>query len=324
MTAPRVPDMNPLSDTTTLASTSGTVFAIDETATHDGPGLRMTVYLKGCPLHCVWCHSPESISPEPETVWYQTRCLRCGQCLEVCPHGFEKVDGEINREMEVCRTCGLCVESCPAAAMEIKGYTATAAQIVARAERLTPFFRRSGGGVTLTGGEPMLQFEFAFAVASLCQQSGIHVAIETTGFTSWKRLEKMASVIDLFLFDFKHADDAKHREFTGVSNQPILENLRRLLDLTRDNGGHKPEVLLRVPVIPSCNGSPDSIRKIGETVAKIGATRISLLPFNPAASGKYAWFLRDYPLQGIKRQTDEEMRDLESLVRVQGLEVVPP
>ncbi len=300
-----------------LRRVEGTVFDIDETATHDGPGLRMMVYLKGCPLRCVWCHSPESVRREPEVVRYESRCQACGACVAACPIDLRSIVPSLpsHLDRDACLRCEACIDACDHGALEMKGGATTAGDIADRATRLAPFFSRSGGGITLTGGEPTLQWEFASAVLALCDASGIHTAVETTGMTPWRRLRQMAAVTDLFLFDVKHAHEDAHREYTGVSLEPILENLRQLREMDA-------EVIVRVPVIPGCNGSPDTIRGIGRHARAADVSRISLLPFNPTASGKYSWLQREYPLAGVKRQSPDEMDFLEHLLREDGLEVV--
>jgi len=276
----------------------------------------MTVYLKGCPLRCIWCHSPESISPRPEVVWYRARCLRCGRCGEVCPEGLRTFKPVDPRDWGRCRLCGKCVEACPADALEIKGAEVAAWEIVEHAVRISPFLRRSGGGVTLTGGEPTLQADFSYAILALCRENGIHTAVETCGYAPWEKLEKLASVTDLFLYDLKHPDEEEHRRLTGASNRRVLENLRRLTRL-------RVGIVVRVPLIPGCNDSPEVVRAIGRTAFELGVDRMSLLPFNPASAGKYSWFHRAYPLGSVKRQSDGYVAQLEEMLRKEGMEIVP-
>ena len=305
-----------MADTSALGAARGTIFAIDQTATHDGPGVRMTVYLKGCPLRCVWCHSPESVAPRPEVVWYELKCKQCGACGVACaaelPPWFEQDEDDRAR----CKQCGACVEKCPADALEVKGFERTAGEIADEAERLKPFFLRTGGGVTLTGGEPTMQPDFAFAIAALCRERSIHVAVETCGCTPWERLDRLAETVDLWLFDLKDADAERHKRHTGAELAPILDNLRRL-------AARGADVLVRVPVVPGCNGSPDDVGAVARAARDCGATKLSLLPFNPAAPGKYAWLRRPYPLAGVERQSDAEMQALAAIVRDAGLAVVP-
>jgi len=300
---------------TDLEGVRGTIFAVDQTAVHDGPGVRMTVYFKGCPLRCVWCHSPESISFEKEVVWYETRCARCGRCIEVCPEKIRTFDLIPDDVRARCRRCGACIEACPNGALEFKGRVVTAGEVAREAERLKPFFARTGGGITLTGGEPTAQPDFAFALAGLCRQRGIHVAVETCGFNGWEVLKRLAGVVDLFLYDIKHPDDERHRRFTGVSNRRIFDNLRRLI-------GEGADVIVRVPLIPGHNDSADVIEAIGAKMQALGARKVSLLPFNPATAGKYSWLRRKCPLEGAKRQSDEQIAALEGILRGRGLDVV--
>lgn len=276
----------------------------------------MAVYLKGCPLRCVWCHSPESVSPGPEVVWYELRCERCGACGVACPEELPPWFEQTEADRARCRQCGACVEACPAGALEMKGFERTAGEIADEAERLKPFFRRTGGGVTLTGGEPTMQPEFAFAIAALCRERGIHVAVETCGCSPWERLDRLADAVDLWLYDLKDADAERHKSNTGIDLQPIVDNLARLVARGAD-------LVVRVPVIPGCNGSPADVAAIARAARDCGATRLTLLPYNPASLGKYAWLRRPYPLEGVERQSDAEMAALEAVAREVGLEVVP-
>lgn len=276
----------------------------------------MAVYLKGCPLRCIWCHSPESIAAKPEVVWYEARCQQCGACAAPCPEKLPAWFEQAAEHRARCRQCGACVQACPADALEMKGYETTAGTVADAAERLKPFFTRSGGGVTLMGGEPTFQAEFAIAIATLCRARGIHVAVETCGYTSWGRLERLAGVTDLFLYDLKDADPERHRRHCGAGLAPIAENLRRLVARGAD-------VVVRLPLIPGCNDSPAEVAAIARLARHCGARRITLLPFNPAASGKYSWLRRPYPLPHARRQGDAQLRHLEAIAAETGLQLVP-
>jgi len=300
-----------------LRSVEGVIFSIDQTAIHDGPGVRMNVYLKGCPLRCLWCHSPESQSFRPEVVWYETKCARCGKCIEACPEGIRSLDLIAEQDRARCRLCGECVRVCPNGALEIKGRTVRAGEILDEARRLVPFFRRTGGGVTLTGGEPLAQPDFSFAVAALCKEAGIHVAMETCGSAQWSVLSALMAVVDLFLYDVKHVNERLHRQYTGVSNRRILGNLRRLVEAGAD-------VVVRVPLIPGINDDAATIEAIARRVVALGVRRVTLLPFNPATGGKYSWLRKPAPLPGATRQGAEHLASLRRMVAAQSLETVPP
>ena len=303
-------------DSQELRRIEGTIFSIDQTAVHDGPGVRMNVYLKGCPLRCLWCHSPESQSFAPEVVWYGTRCARCGRCLEVCPEGIRSLD-LIDEEVRArCRLCGACVDACPNGALEILGRTVQAGEIADEAVRLKPFFRRTGGGVTLTGGEPTAQPDFAFAVAALCKEADIHVAMETCGLVAWEALERLASVVDLFLYDVKHPDPALHEEYTGETNELILENLGRLVEAGAD-------VIARVPLIPSINDDAETVAAMAQRIAETGVEKVTLLPYNPATPGKYSWVRRQTAFERASRQSPMALRNLRSIVEDAGMTVIP-
>jgi len=300
-----------------LRTVEGVIFDLDQTAIHDGPGVRMNVYLKGCPLRCLWCHSPESQSFRPEVVWYETRCVRCGRCVEVCPEGIRSLDLTDEAGRAGCRLCGRCVEVCQSRALEVKGRTVRAGEIADEAVRLMPFFRRTGGGVTLTGGEPLAQADFSRAVATLCKRAGVHVAMETCGYAEWRVLSTFVGLVDLFLYDVKHAREQLHRQYTGVSNRRIMANLQRLAEAGA-------EVVVRVPLIPGVNDDAETVRAIGERIAAAGVRQVTLLPFNPAMPGKYSWLGRKAPLPDATPQSPEHLRELRRILEEQRLQILPP
>ena len=295
-----------------LAAMEGWLFEVDTFAVHDGPGIRMAVYLKGCPLACAWCHSPESQSAEPQLIHVGDRCALCGACQAACQQRVHVVGAEDHTiAWERCVACGACVAACPNRALSIKGYRATAGDLVSRAMRLRPFFRNSGGGVTLTGGEVTRQPEFAAAVLAGCQEQGIHTAVETCGASDWPSLERVVEHADLVLYDIKLIDDEVHRRWTGASNRMILRNVRRLA------GGN---VQVRVPLIPGITDTEDNLAGIYAFVRDAGLDRIALLPYNPSSGAKYEWLGRDYAVAG-EPQDGECLERLATMGRDVGLEV---
>ena len=293
----------------------GLVFDLDTFAVHDGPGIRMAVYLKGCLLACRWCHSPESIRPEPEVIFLRDRCVLCARCGAVCPQDVHALsDGQHALDREKCVVCGRCVEACPSGALAVKGVHMTAASIVAKAARLQPFFAHSGGGVTLTGGEVTGQVDFAEAVLAGCQERGIHTAIETCGACRWETLERLAARSDLVLFDLKLLDDAEHRRWTGASNRQILENAARLAGRN---------VVIRVPLIPGITDTEANLCGLFAFLRGSGLERVEFLPFNPSSAAKHEWLGLPFEVAG-EPQDAARLAEIARRAREAGLSVSVP
>jgi len=235
---------------------AGIVFDIQRFSIHDGPGIRTTVFLKGCPLRCQWCHNPESLAPKPELSFVPALCIGCGYCVQHCPNGAHVlVDGTHRLRRELCRGCLQCIVGCYSGALEAVGREMTAEDVIAEVVRDRPFYEESGGGMTLSGGEPMLQFEFSRAVLAAARAKALHTCIETGGFAPEEQYRSILPFVDLFLYDFKESDPARHLAFTGQPNELILRNLRLL-----DAAGAR--IILRCPLIPGCNLRDDHLAAV--------------------------------------------------------------
>jgi len=302
----------------------GRIYDIQGFSVHDGPGIRTTVYLKGCPLRCLWCHSPESMFLEYELSWFDVKCVGtelCGKCLDVCPAGAlapgEPVAGlmatekesaktitrvEIDREK--CTACLKCTKACPTKALAPSGYEQTVEEIYERVERDRPFFG-DGGGVTISGGEPMFQFDFALALAKRFREGGITVCLDTTGFAPGERYLEILPYVDLFLYDLKNMDSERSKKLTGVPNEQILENAK----LIAANGG---KFQIRVPVIPKLNDDEKNLRATAEFAKELGAAVVDLqlLPYHKLGSAKYTRIGRNYKLTNVEPPDDGRMHEI--------------
>jgi pyruvate formate lyase activating enzyme len=289
---------------------SGIVLDIMRFSTKDGPGLRTTVFLKGCPLSCWWCHNPESQRPERELMVRPNLCIGCLACLEACPEGaiLLTADGPVT-DLQKCQQCGTCLEVCYSDARQIAGRVMNVSQVMAEIRKDIPFFDESGGGVTFSGGEPLMQSEFLGALLRACKVEDLHTAVDTCGSVPWSVIDDLRAHVDLFLYDLKALDDEIHVKYTGVSNQRILDNLVKL-------SKREQAVRVRAPLIPGINDSLDDLRRLGDFIAGLpNLVEVELLPYHTAGVEKYRRLGRDFPLDGVQPYP-EEMENI--LKRVGG------
>ena len=282
------------------AESTAVIFNIMRFSTQDGPGIRTTVFFKGCPLSCWWCHNPESQRLQPEVLYLEERCRHCGDCVTACPqHAIAQVEGTV-RTSALCRRCGQCTEVCQAEARQIAGRRLTVGELVAEIERDLIFFEESGGGVTLSGGEPLAQPRFVAALLAACRGRGIRTALETCGYAPGGVFLNLALRADLVLFDLKLMDPARHKHYTGVSNRRILANLEQLVVRGRP-------VTVRIPVIPGINDADDEIRQFARYLSELPARQVELLPYHHIGAGKYKRLGLPYRLPDAPQPTAEDL-----------------
>ena len=284
---------------------SGVVFNIQRYSVQDGPGIRTTVFLKGCPLDCWWCHNPESQRPEPQIMVMEGRCIQCGECREACPQGLEGM----------CEQCGRCVGACPTGARQSVGGRMTAGEVLAEVRKDRIFHEESGGGVTFSGGEPLVQFEFLRELLGACRAEGIHTALDTCGHAPIDQLLAAGRLANLVLYDLKMVDEARHRNYTGVSSGRIIDNLRAL-------GKAHENIWLRIPVIPGINDDDLSMDAAARLAASIGGVRrVCLLPYHGTGTAKLQRLGWPDRMKGTQPPSADELETTARRFRRLGLEV---
>jgi pyruvate formate lyase activating enzyme len=293
---------------------SGIVFNTVRFSIHDGPGIRTTVFLKGCPLRCDWCHNPESQDFRPRLMLFAERCRQCGDCVAACPrHGIGD-PAEGLKIPEECDACGSCAEACVAGARQIAGRRATVAGLMDELQRDVVFFDESGGGVTISGGEPLAQPVFARGLLAACRERGIHVALDTCGFAAPDVFANVSALADLVLFDLKAMDCETHERFTGVPNGTILENLRTLAETGRP-------AIVRFPLIPGVNDSPRELSALSRFVRSCGLSRLDVLPYHRIGADKYARLGGNARAGAFTTPAVERIEEVAGAFRSDGLNV---
>lgn len=293
---------------------SGTIFDIKRYAVHDGPGIRLTVFLKGCPLQCRWCHNPEGIKPHPELTYRPARCLAdCSDCIPACPQqALTRSPAAVLLDRDKCRLSGACAAACPTDALQIIGKRMTVAEVMQTIEKDRIFFDNSGGGVTFSGGEPLLQHRFLLALLQECRSRSLHTIVDTCGYAPWEHLAPILEYTDIFYYDLKMIDERKHQDYTGVSNRTILENLQKL-----SAAGKK--VQIRIPLLPGINDDQENIDRTAEFLKPLaGITGISLLPYHRIGRGKYEDLQAPSLENDIQAPADENIKNIRSRLEKHG------
>jgi pyruvate formate lyase activating enzyme len=296
--------------------TAGAVFNIQKYSVHDGPGIRTVVFLKGCPLRCRWCSNPESQTSQPQLVYNRNKCIsleNCVRCLEVCTAGALRRgdDGKVDIARDTCTECLLCAKACPSLALNIYGETMTVDQVIQKVEEDSAFYSRSGGGLTLGGGEPLHQAEFAIALLREAHRRRINTAIETCGFCRWEDLLEAAGHLNTVLYDIKSMDAEKHKAFTGVPNELILENFKRLREAL-------PElpIWVRTPIVPGFNDTIEDVRAILEHIRGLPNVCFEALDYHRMGKPKYEYLGLEFPMGDAKLQ-DDRIKEIHRFIRTE-------
>ncbi len=296
---------------------TGVVFSIERYALQDGPGIRTLVFLKGCPLHCRWCANPESQSITPEILYFQNRCASCGRCIEICPQGAIRIDDEYGliTDPDRCTLCGLCVDACYYGARELSGEEMEVRDVMNIIDRDKMFYDVTGGGVTISGGEPLVQKGFVRELTRECREQGIHTAVETTLFAEKETVINTLEFVDLVFVDVKHFDSEKHKEYTGVKNERILENIQMIDNLEK-------KFIVRIPFIPGFNDDDETQKQIYQWASKLKNLKwIEILPYHRLGLTKYHGLGRQYLMADINPVPKQSLAYLKEMGREIGVEV---
>lgn len=291
---------------------TGLIFNIQTYSIHDGPGIRTTVFMKGCPLRCGWCSNPDSWNAFEEIMTRDINCTHCGLCVESCSKGAITLEADIRKiDRAKCDLCLQCARICPNEAITISGRYITSTELVEELAKDRPFFRNSNGGITISGGEPLSQWKFVARVFKECKAKGIHTALDTSGYSSWDKMELVLEHVDLVLLDLKHMDPEIHKLQVAKNNKLILSNFQKT--------ARKVRTWARIPVIPGFNDDDLSIRRIVDFLSTIPVEKVSLLPYHAWATVKYDALGREYPMKETQLLSDERIQEIYQIVTAAGL-----
>ncbi|MEL7648352.1 MAG: trans-4-hydroxy-L-proline dehydratase activase [Sedimentibacter sp.] len=291
------------------------IFNIQKFSIHDGPGIRTTVFFKGCPLRCLWCHNPESQQTEKEMLYDREKCVLCGNCVRVCPEGAVKIENNsVTTDMDKCSGCGKCVTYCIPGARQIAGREYTVHEVLNEVIKDIVFYDKSKGGVTLSGGEPLIHIDFVEELLRNLKERSIHTAVDTSGAVSFENLKRAAAYTDVFLYDIKLMDDEKHAEYIGMSNKLILDNLKKLSQIHSN-------INLRMPIIEGINADEDHIEQTIEFIEGLNIQKVNLLPYHDIARHKYKKLGLDYMDDRMSKPSDEKMNRFKEMFEKKGYKV---
>jgi pyruvate formate lyase activating enzyme len=297
----------------------GIVFDTQHYAIYDGPGIRTIIFLKGCPLHCSWCQNPESQKLHPQVSYFEEKCERCGKCIKACPNdALQLFDDKIQRDEDLCVVCGNCVKACPNEVMELIGEEKSVQDLIEIVIRDKAFYDNSGGGVTISGGEPTLQSKFLLALLKKLKEKGIDTAIETCGFFKEELLLPLVKYTDLFLFDFKHMNSSTHKEYTGVSNEKILSNFSYIHSMIGSE-----RIIPRIPLIPGINIAKENLEEIASFLKGINYHGpVHLMPYNKLTKTKYEKVGMGHLYRDMGELTDKDLQNIVKIFEENGFQVV--
>lgn len=294
----------------------GYIFNIQRFSIHDGPGIRTTVFFKGCPLRCWWCHNPEGQTLERELLVFNNRCIGCGTCAKVCERGAITIkEGKVLIDREKCDLCGKCVENCSTRGLEFAGKLVTDEWLLKELKKDIIFFDQSGGGVTISGGEPLMQFEFLLSLVKMLKEEGIHVTVDTSGYGEWDKLKQLANNVDLFLYDIKLIDNEKHKKYMGVSNEIILKNMQKLVN-------EKTNIAPRIPLIPGVNDDIEDIKQFAKFLGGLGFRTVNILPYHDFGREKYIRAGKEYKIEKKLLLPDEKKELINEEFAKEGINII--